>query len=237
MVGAVTYGANDPNWMDAEPVREHVRFLGEHGIGQVRVCTLAGVSTWGFRYLMYGAASRGYPPSQRIRADRARRIMSVSLDLDHVAARARVDATVTRRKLEALVAMGWTKAALAKRLGIARENTGMLFQRGEVSGHRARQVRDLFNELWDKRPDRRDGYYYRQLRHAEERGYVTALAWNDIEDLNEEQPKPYPLYRRTFRHSREDAEADVLFLRRFGESESEIAKRLHITPQRLRDYA
>ena len=233
----MTYGANDPNWMDAEPVREHVRFLSAHGIGQVRICRLAGVSPWGFKYLMYGAATRGYPPSQRIRADRARRIMSVSLDLDLVAARARVDATITRRKLEALVAMGWTKSALGARLGIARENTGMLFLRGEVSGHRARQVRDLFNELWDKRPDRRDGYYYRQLRHAERHGYVTALAWNDIEDLSEPQPKPYPLYRRNNYHTRTDALADVRFLRAFGESESEISKRVHISPNRLKEYA
>jgi hypothetical protein len=233
----VSYGDNNPNWMDAQPVRDHVHVLGARGIGQRRVCALSGVSLWSFRYLMYGAPKRGFPPSRKISADSYRRIMSVQVELDHIAALGKVDATVTVRKLEALAAMGWSQKYIASRMDIAPGNSGMLFRRTKVSGFRARQVRDLFNELWDKRPERQDGYYYRQLRFAERQGFVTALAWNDIEDRNEPHPKPYPLYRRTLHHTRADAMADVLFLRRFGESEHEISKRVHISPARLKDYA
>jgi len=237
VVGTVSYGNNNPNWMDAQPVRDHVNLLGANGIGQRQLSALSGVSRWSFRYLMYGTSDGRYSESNKISADSYRRIMSVSLSLDHVHALGMVDATITRRKLEALVAMGWSQKYLAERLGVARGNSWKMFRLTKISGYRARQVRDLFNELWDKRPAKKDGYYFRELRYAERRGYVTALAWNDIEDLDEEQPQPYPLYRRTSHHSREDAQADVLFLRRFGESEHEIAKRLHITTQRLRDYA
>jgi hypothetical protein len=233
----VSYGDNNPNWMDAQPVRDHVHVLGARGIGQRRVCALSGVSIWSFRYLMYGAPNRGYPPSRKISAHSYLRIMSVSLDLDHVAAEGYIDATITRRKLEAMVAMGWSQKYIASRLGVAPGNSGKMFRHKRVSTFRARQVRDLFNELWDKRPKRQDGYYYRELRYAERRGYVTALAWNDIEDLNERHPDPYPLYPRTFHHTRADAMADVLFLRRFGESEHEISKRVHVSTARLKDYA
>ena len=233
MVGTLIY-----EWMPAEPVRNHVRFLGANGISQARVCKIAGISARTLSYIIYGSAVRGFPPSRSVRADTYRRIMSISLDLDHVDGRGTVDATITRRKLEALCAMGWSKKYLGSRLGIARENTGLMFRRAKVSGYRARQIRDLFNELWDKRPERQDGYYYRLLRRAEERGFVTALAWNDIEDINEPQPKPYPLYRRSNRHTRDDAREDVCFLRKFGESNEQIAKRVHITVKTLeQEYA
>lgn len=224
--------------MPAEPVRAHIKHLGANGISQARICAISGISARTLSYIIYGSAARGFPPSRSVRADTYRRIMSVSVDLDHVARRGNVDATVTRRKLEALCAMGWSKTALGARLGIARENVGLLFRRAKVSGYRARQVRDLFNELWDKRPERRDGYYYRQLRYAEEQGYVTALAWWDIEDLNEPHPDPYPLYKRSTWHTRDDAREDVYFLRKFGESESEISKRVHISMKTLeQEYA
>jgi hypothetical protein len=54
-----------------------------------------------------------------------------------------VDATGTRRRVEALVATGWSRAKLGERLGI--EPTGMseLLRREQVTAGRPRAVADL----------------------------------------------------------------------------------------------
>lgn len=223
------HGEHSPLWTDAAPAREHAKLLGHQGLSQERIIELSGIKARTFKYLMYGAPSRGYPPARRIMVDNHRRIMSVTATLDNAADMSTLDNEITRRKLEALVAMGWSHQELGNRLHVARTNVGILFKRTRVTGRRARQIRDLFNELWDQRPVK-DWHFYRTLRHAESRGYVTAMAWDDIEDINESQPEPCQLYARqgTRRNGNGIASQEIAFLRSAGESEWQIAKALNV---------
>lgn len=229
------HGLNSPNWTDAGPAREHVIELGKQGISQARIIELSGVNAMTFRHLVRG--SHGYPPSQRIMTHNYRRIMSVTATLDNVSDGGLVSSAISIRKIRALCAMGWTYSAIGEMLPtpIGSSNMGMLLKRDRVTGQRAREVRDLFNQYWDKRPTyRSEGHYYRNLRYFERLGYVTAMAWENIEDINEPHPAPYPLYvRKGAKGSPGVNDSEIIFLRAFGESDFQIAKKLGITQKTL----
>lgn len=111
------YGRWD-NLVDAEPARRHVRALMEQGMGWKRIGEKADVGGSSLSSLLFGRPRTDgskRPPAQRIRKDIAERLLAVELDL---ADGARVDATGTRRRLQALVAMGYSIASLGRELGI-----------------------------------------------------------------------------------------------------------------------
>lgn len=222
------HGWNSPLWTDAAPAREHIIELGRRGIGQAKVITLSGVNAMSLRHLMRG--SHGHPPAKRMLMANYVRIMSVTAELDNVPGRGLVDSTITIRKLQALCAMGWTYSALGALLSTTDRNIGRTFTQATVTGQRAREIRDLFNQLWDQRPPITSlGHYLRNLRYYEARGYVTALAWDDIEDITEHQPSPYPLYKREgTRNGVGVARVEIAFLRSCGESDYQISKRVGV---------
>jgi hypothetical protein len=130
--------------------------------------------------LLYGRD--GYGPSKRIHRDIAARLLRVGLD---VADGARVDGTGTRRRLRALVAMGWSSRALGVRMGWPENYTGVLInvEGRTVMGGTARKVRDLYDELWDVSPPQdttaQRATVSRARKRAQRRGWVSPLAWDD----------------------------------------------------------
>ncbi len=180
------YGQWNP-YVDAEPAREHVRALMAAGMGWKRIADKAGVSTGGLSKLMYGASERR--PSRRIRQYTEQRILAIAVD---VADGARVDATGTRRRLQALVAQGWTQTRLAELVGISPANFGHLIHaHGAVNARTARTVRDLYDQLWKADPAHGANGYVRggiskAKACARRRGWVGPLAWDDdtIDDPN-----------------------------------------------------
>jgi hypothetical protein len=91
--------------------------------------------------------------ADRVRAAAAARILAVTSVMVARAA-ARQDATGTRRRLRALIAIGHPAAGLARRAGLS-----PLAVSGIVRGHTATvtpatyaAVRDLYRQLWDQPP-------------------------------------------------------------------------------------
>lgn len=177
------YGRYD-GLVDAEPVRERIRLLSEHGVGLKQITRLSGVSGGVLTKLVYGAPREDgtrRPPSRRCTPRVRDRIMAVPLDghADH----ALVDATGTRRRLQALVAVGWSQCKLAERLGMARANFGKTMKADQVYAETARAVRELYDTLWNAAPPHavhRDRIAYsRSKRLASVRGWSPPLAWDD----------------------------------------------------------
>jgi hypothetical protein len=98
-----------------------------------------------------------------------------------------VDGTVTRRKLEALQALGHTLTYIGERLGRHQQSMSELFHRdGPVHRTTEREVAALYDEL---HMTPATGPYANRARiRARRLGYVAPLSWNDIDDLNE-RPK------------------------------------------------
>jgi AraC-like DNA-binding protein len=141
------YGRWQP-YIEAEPARQHVRLLQARGMGWKRVAHAAGLSPSVLWKLLYGDPSRNLAPSKRIRPSTAAAILNVTADLDALGARTPVDATGTRRRLQALVAAGWSMSQLAQRLNRQPSNFNRLFYETTCGAATARQVRALYAELW-----------------------------------------------------------------------------------------
>ncbi len=223
-------------YVDAEPARNHLRTLGEQGMGWKRVAAAAGLDTSTVWKLIYGDPGRSQAPSKRIRPATQAKILAVTLDL---AEGARVDGTGTRRRLQALVATGWSQTRLASRLGMTSGNlTPMLHDRrgGCVTVARARAVTDLYDELWDQAPTADNRWFDAGISHAKtaarRHGWVVPLAW-DEDTIDDPEAVPNLGHTSARRAGRpvedlvEDAEWFLLEVDAMATAD-QVAHRLHI---------
>ncbi|MDK0525056.1 hypothetical protein [Streptomyces sp. ML-6] len=189
---AIAYGTWQP-YVDAEPVRAHVKTLSEFGIGWMRLARLASVPRGTVSKLLYGDPSRGMSPSKRLLPKNATALLSIEPTLDNLGAAARIDGTGTRRRLQALVAAGWPQVRLADGLGIDRGNFGKTVHGDQqVKASTARAAMALYDQLWraDPRAHGVRPHVYDRTRHqAAEAHWAPVGAWDDdtIDD-----PTAYP---------------------------------------------
>ena len=188
---AIAYGRWQP-FVDAEPVRQHVRALGEFGIGSIRAAKLAGVSTGGVSKLLYGDNLRGLAPTKRVRPETALKLLAVEPVLDNLGHRTVVDGTGTRRRLQALVYAGWTQSELARRMQMNRSNFARTIDSGLVEVATLKTVRALYDQLWRTDPVEAGVPAHRATaarQIATSRGWAPIGAWDDdrIDD-----PAAYP---------------------------------------------
>jgi len=117
---AIAYG----RWQGLVPAgaaREHVQQLRSVGISLQRIATSSGVGYGTVARLAYGNASSRQPPTERLRHDTEQRLLKMRAGAGTVPPGARVEATGSRRRLQALVAAGWPLPTLAQRLAEAPE--------------------------------------------------------------------------------------------------------------------
>jgi predicted transcriptional regulator len=188
------YGRYESGLVDVAPVREHMVMLAEAGMGYKRVAEVAGLGVTPVRNIIWGrqdAGPRKGEMQKRVKRETAEAILAVQPDIDSLAEGAKVSARGTHRRLQALVARGWSQSKLAERLGVERGNFGTMMQREQVFARTHRAVAALFDELWDVEPPRdewRDKIAYsRAVHYAQARRWLSPLAWDDI-DTDEEPP-------------------------------------------------
>lgn len=141
-----------------------------------------------------------------------------------------VPAIGSQRRIQALMALGWTSEdiALAGRwhhrnavLRILNGQKGKPCNWVERSTHQ--RVHDVFEKLCMTIPEM-NGYRKRCRTIALNKGYVVPLAWDDID--NDTAPN-------LGEHTRRDLLADFDELVGLGESEHQAARRLGVTPSAI----
>lgn len=179
-----------PEMVDAEPARRHVRALSEFGIGIDRIAGIAHVTEGGIRNLVYGRTGRGDAarrrPPERVGAELARRVLAVRPEMRHLAPNAVIPARGVQRRIQALIRQGWSQRKIAARLDMSPAQLGhLLHRRAGVSVWMHQRVSAVYDELWDKKPPHREHRdliaYNRSLNLAAEKGWLPALAWDDID--------------------------------------------------------
>ena len=209
-------------YVDAGPVREHVAWLQANGMGARTIAAASGVSNGSITRLLYGAPDRA--PSRRVRGRTARALLAV-----RPAPRdgARVPARGTIRRLQALVALGWTQTELGRRLSWQVGNISRVCHghRDCVSARLARQVADLYEEL-----SATPGPSKRARGTAARHGWAPPLAWDDIDldDAPDMGGSDAPGVRR-------QRIEEFLELRDLGESIPVAAARVGISESYARD--
>ncbi len=181
------YGRWRP-FVDAAPAREHVRLLRDAGLGLARIARLAGVPYSTLSRLVHGGP-RGKSPSRRVRPATEQRILAVSPDLAMLGSAAVVDATGTRRRLQALVWLGYSQARLAAELGMHRHNVSKVLGRDRVHAATARDVRAAYDRLGNAPPAADTPGQRKSVTRAHglarARGWAPPLAWDNIDDPDE----------------------------------------------------
>lgn len=101
--------------------------------------------------------------------------------------RATVDGTVTRRKLEALQAIGYSLTNLAQRMGRTQQSLSETFHDwSPVHVETVKAVDRLYDELHLSPPE---GIYANRVRlRARRLGYAAPACWDSIDDTSE-RPK------------------------------------------------
>ncbi|MGI5274694.1 hypothetical protein ACQEUU_37055 [Nonomuraea sp. CA-218870] len=170
-------------FVDAEPVRQHIRDLQACDLGLRTIAAAAGIDRKRLQAILHGRTERGTQPQTKIRPALAAAILAVEPSLDILPGRTIIDGAGTRRRLQALVTIGWSQAKLADRIGWTRSNFSNLIGDGPVTAASARLVRDLYDQLWDQAPPEDDHHdriaASRARRYAADRGWLPPMAWDD----------------------------------------------------------
>lgn len=215
-----------PGLVDAQPVRDHLAVLSAAGIGYKRAATIAGVSITTVQAVLYHHSDRPEAgPSKRVKAATAEKLLAVKPSLELVGAGAPVSARGAARRVQALVARGWSQAKLADRIGVTDQRIGPLLRGGAATAATVRSINAVYEELWDQAPPlatHRDRLAASRARnHAARQGWAPPAAWDDI-DLDD---APHAFTTHLRRIPAEERLDDVDFLLSTGESLHEAARR------------
>ena len=184
-----------PQFVDAAPIRAHLAMLAGHGIGYKRAADLAGLSPEVVRTIAAGrrgTGSRSGKLPQRVLRETAADLMRVTVDVN---SRALVDATGSRRRVQALIVQGWSQIKIAERLGMNASQFGRVLRQGSVRQTTYEAIRGLFEEIWNVAPpmdtEHDRAAAQRCSGYARALGWLPPLAWDDID--HDDTPDPLPV--------------------------------------------
>lgn len=112
-----------------------------------------------------------------------------------------VDGTGTRRRLAALVYLGWTQTQLADRVEMAARSIGQILG-GTATVHAAtaHRVCALYDELWDQPPPEttpaQQAAAAAARRYARDHQWAPAMAWDD-DQIDNPKARPHGIRKDT----------------------------------------
>lgn len=168
-------------YVDAGPAVTHLRELAAAGLGWKRAARAAGVPLSTARRLTQVPADG---PAPRARAATVAALLSVPTPtLDTLGGATLVEATGTRRRLQALLALGWSVRRLSVDHDLNRQALDRALTNATVTVRTARAVRDVYDQIGDRTPpqgtpaDR--GAAARARARAAQCGWPVPAAWDD----------------------------------------------------------
>jgi transcriptional regulator with XRE-family HTH domain len=175
------------SYVDAEPVRQHVRALQAAGIGQRRLAQLAGLQRNTVRIITNGRSERGGAPTKRVHQSTAEAILAVRIpDIPHdpaIAGKQLVDSLGSVRRIQSLVAYGYSRREIARRIGITPNTLSRIVREPKMLASTARKIAELYTEL-----EATPGTYSRSINEGRKNGWKPPMAWDDDIDKPEAAP-------------------------------------------------
>lgn len=222
-------------FIDAGPIVAHLQALIEAGMQPREVARRADVPISLINRLLHNGrgADGASIPHGRLRPQFAQRLLAVRPPAA-LADGVLIDATGTRRRLQALVAIGWSPVELTRRLTKRSGYVDALLAQQKVSRSVAVSVSFLYEQLWDWPPpagSERERVAAAQARaHAQKHGWAPPMAWDD--ELNPiDDPAAAPDSGEKVRLNKLPPGDDLLFLIEAGESVELLATRFGVKTQ------
>lgn len=184
------YGRYDSGLVPAEPVRAHIVMLQASGMGWKRISEVAGVGKTAVSQLIYGRHGTMDDPRKgevlkRFSRVNAEKLLAVQPVMENLRPGAIVDGRSVARRVQALVAIGWSLKRQGEYIGRDATNMSPLVKGLPVSKATHDKVCAMFDDLWNKKPPmdthQQRGSYTRAIRHAKCMKWVPPLAWDDID--------------------------------------------------------
>jgi len=164
--------------VDAQPLRDHVDALTAAGMSQWDITIAAG---WKSRNALADAYRR-----ERVTPATLARVLAVTAP-PVTRRNGYVDATGSRRRLQALAVMGYSTRRIAEMLGNLDPQTYQYIQSGRTRSVRRRtaeSISELYERIWDER-----GPSKRTSALALRKGWAPPLAWDD-DDIDNPDARP-----------------------------------------------
>lgn len=184
----IAYGRITSSLTPAQPAREHVLKLIARGHTPTSIAELANVPNESIRNLLTGprrpSRVTNRIPARNILIVNSERILATPIE-DPVNVRA-VRALQTHRRLQALIAMGWSARKLSLRLGLRPDSLRMVMRNPEVTARMHQMVCALYGDLWNVQPPSATSFdrqtITRSLNWAAAEGWARPLEWDDIDE-------------------------------------------------------
>lgn len=162
-----------PPLVPADEARAHIEALIAAGTDRSAIARAAGVSPMTIHNLVHQQTAR-------IRRPVHEAILATTATVP-----TRVSAVGSMRRLRHLHFMGWTGVRIHAHTGISKSILSAILQGHRATIHRttAERIQEFYEAHWDV-----DGGSTRSKGAAERNGWVSALAWGDIDNPNE-RPK------------------------------------------------
>lgn len=194
---AITAGTWQP-LLDAEPVRQHLLKLRAAGITIHRVATITGLQYRQVRTFIQHDYGNAAPRRRRVTREVAAKILAVNA-ADHTPGN--VDCTGSRRRVQALMAIGWPLIYIAERAGIHPSNRSVILSRPTIRATTAQKIAAAYDELRHEKPARH-GVRPTSIKRAKQQASANKWAppsyWDERMDVIDD-PDFEPMYGVTRR--------------------------------------
>ncbi|MEU6365715.1 hypothetical protein ABZ876_08160 [Streptomyces sp. NPDC046931] len=221
---AIRAGITEPSrtLVDAEPIRKHILDLQETGLTPTRIARLAGLSHTTITAFLKAQPSRGRGRKRYTTPETAAKILAVRP----------LTTAGTMRRIQALVAVGWTIRKIADRAGVSARWIVELRPEIVVNVVSAEKIAAAYEQLRELKPQKNGvwpGHAKRSRERARANRWPTPKYWADhMDDIDD--PHFEPMYGVT---RGETLAADARELFGYGVSVKQAADRLGVTKQHL----
>jgi hypothetical protein len=166
-------------FVSAQPVRERIWAMNAAGMPTMALELRLRLPEGSLDALMW---KRQGQFSQKVRRETAEAVMGYWPVLEDYPGHCLIDATGTRRRVQALITLGWTQVFLREKIGVSKKAFQRLLTNSRVTADLARRVVPLYDELWKRPP------YVTEVsalaagkvrRQAQQAGFFGPLAWDD----------------------------------------------------------
>lgn len=165
-------------YQPAEPVRERIRLLRERGVSTRGIAAAAQITGAGLAWIVNER-------SERVQYGTAERIMSIPVPLRLASSHVPVPAIGSQRRIQALIAYGYTQRHLCRESGVSIDNLSRIHHQHFVRAETANRVAAVFNRLQlTPGPDNRS-----RIRGRRE-GWPRPFAW-DEDTIDDPNAEPY----------------------------------------------
>ncbi|GAA4175968.1 hypothetical protein [Gryllotalpicola koreensis] len=175
---AQAYGRWDNGFVDPAKSLNRIRELMEFGMGVHTIEHRSGVSRETVEKILAG--------QPKVRRSTEERILALIPDHSTATPGARIPSTGARRRIEALIAVGWSLAAQAEEMGLYGPQMVRLLRSTQITSDLNRRIGEHYSRLWNQNPPMTNQYerraYKGALKWAKEKGFVAPLAWDDIDN-------------------------------------------------------